>query len=74
MYEKLANAVILLAVKDFRAAYRRLMRHPDDRKAQAEIQSIERFFWSQHFNLFTALDGPALLQKIIDEMEGGDAR
>ena len=28
-YEKLANAIILQAVKDFRPAYRRLRRHPN---------------------------------------------
>ena len=69
-YEKLANAIILLAVKDFRTAYRRLKRHPNDKSAQGEIQSITRFFCSQYFNTLTTLDGPALLQKIIDELEG----
>ena len=69
-YESLANAVILLAVKDLRAAYRRLMRHPDDRAARGEVESLKWFFRSKHFNTFTALDGPALLEKIIDEMEG----
>ena len=68
-YEKLANAIILFAVKDFRTAYRRLMRHPNDTMAQGEIQSITRFFCSQYFNALTTLDGPSLLQKIIDELE-----
>ena len=72
-YEKLANTIILFAVKDFRTEYRRLQRHPNDTMAQGEIQSITRFFCSQYFNALTALDGPSLLQKIIDELEGGDA-
>lgn len=72
-YEKLANTIILFAVKDFRTAYRRLKRRPNDTVAQGEIQSITRFFSSQYFNVLTTLDGPSLLQKIIDELEGGDA-
>ena len=68
-YEKLSNDIILLAVKDFRTAYRRLKRHPDDSASQGELQSITRFFYSQYFSILTTLDGPSLLQKIIDEME-----
>ena len=68
-YEQLANAVILFAVKDFRTAYRRLKRRPNDTMAQGEIQSITRFFSSQYFNVLTTLDGLSLLQKIIDELE-----
>ena len=68
-YEKLANTIILFAVKDFRTAYRRLKRRPNDTVAQGEIQSITRFFSSQYFNVLTTLDGISLLQKIIDELE-----
>ena len=69
-YEKLANTIILFAVKDFRTAYRRLQQHPNDTMAQGEIQSITRFFCSQYFEALTTLNGPSLLQKIIDELEG----
>lgn len=68
-YEKLANTIILFAVKDFRTAYRRFKRRPNDTVAQGEIQSITRFFSSQYFNVLTTLDGLSLLQKIIDELE-----
>ena len=69
-YQNLANAIILQAVKDFRAAYRRLKRFPNDKAAQSEVRIITKFFCSQYFNAMTTLDGPALLQKIIDELEG----
>ena len=69
-YQALANAIILQAVKDFRAAHRRLKRFPNDRAAQSEVRSITKFFCSQYFNALSTLDGPALLQKIIDELEG----
>ncbi len=69
-YQKLANAIILQAVKDFRAAYRRLKHFPNDKAAQNEIRDIMKFFCSQYFGILTDLDGPSLLQQIIDEMEG----
>lgn len=68
-YETLANAIILLAVKDYRAAYRRLMRFPNDRMARNTIKEITEFFHSGYFSVLTKLDGPALLERITDEME-----
>ena len=69
-YEKLANAIIIQAVKDFRAAFQRLKRFPNDNKAQYEVRDITKFFCSQYFGSLTTVDGPSLLQKIIDESEG----
>ena len=71
-YEALANAVIMQAVKDFRAALKRKKRFPDDGKAEKDIREITRFFCSQYFQALSDLDGPRLVKKII-EMEGGDA-
>ena len=71
-YEKLANAIIIQAVKDFRAAFQRLKRFPNDNKAQYEVRDITKFFCSQYFEALSGLDGPMLLKKII-EKEGGDA-
>ena len=70
-YQKLANAIILQAVKDFRVAYKQMRRHPErpDSPAADEVRRVTRFFCSDYFQLLTSLDGPALLQKIIDEME-----
>ena len=71
-YRALAGAVIMQAVKDFRAAYRRKKRFPDDGKAAKDIREITSFFCSQYFETLSGLDGPMLLKKII-EKEGGDA-
>ena len=68
-YQKLANAIILQAVKDFRPAYRRLKKHPNDRLAQDTVREITQFFWSDYFRALTDLDGPALLNRIIREMD-----
>lgn len=68
-YQALANAIILQAVKDFKPAYRRLKRFPNDRAAQDTVREITKFFCSDYFSALTDLDGPALLQQIIREMD-----
>lgn len=68
-YRALADAVIMQAVKDYRSAYRRRGRFPDDSKAEKDIRMITRFFCSRYFQVLTDLDGPMLLKKTA-EMEG----
>ena len=68
-YEALANAIIVQAVKDFRPAYRRLKRHPNDKLAQDTVREITQFFCSDYFCALTDLDGSALLNRIIREMD-----
>ena len=68
-YRALADAIILRAVKDFRPAYRRLRRNPNDKKAQDSVREITNFFCSQYFEALTDLDGPALLHRIMREIE-----
>ncbi|OPZ73520.1 MAG: hypothetical protein BWY83_00056 [bacterium ADurb.Bin478] len=68
-YQALANAVIVQAVKDFKPAYRRLKRHPNDKLAQDTVREITKFFCSDYFCALSDLDGPALLNRIIREMD-----
>ena len=68
-YQTLANAIIMQAVKDFRPAYRRLKRFPNDKLAQDTVREITKFFCSQYFEALSDLDGPALLNRIIKEMD-----
>ncbi len=68
-YQELANAVIAQAVKDFRPAYRRLKRHPNDKLAQDTVREITKFFCSDYFCALSDLNGPALLNRIIREMD-----
>ena len=68
-YKNLANAIILQAVKDFKPAYRRLKKYPNDRLAQDTVREITRFFCSQYFEALSELDGPALLNRIMREMD-----
>lgn len=68
-YQALANAIILQAVKDFRPAYRRLKSHPNDKLAQNTVREITQFFCSQYFSVLSDLDGPALLNQIMREID-----
>ena len=68
-YQALANAIIVQAVKDFKPAYRRLKRHPNDKLAQDTVREITKFFCSDYFCALSDLDGPALLNRIIREMD-----
>ena len=68
-YQALANAIILQAVKDFRPAYRRLKKHPNDKNAQNTVRGITKFFCSPYFNVLCDLDGPSVLNQIMREID-----
>ena len=68
-YEELANAVILLAVKDWRLAASTLKRKPEHFEAMQRKNECERFFRSQWFGRLTRLDGAMLLAELGKEME-----
>ena len=64
-WNNLANAIILQAVKDFKPAFRRLRKHPNDKMAQNQVRELTKFFCSDWFGVLTGLDGPALLNRIM---------
>ncbi|MCH3999381.1 MAG: hypothetical protein LKF15_02910 [Lachnospiraceae bacterium] len=66
-YERLANAIILQAVRDWRIAVRRLKRHPYDKDAKAMKEETEKFFFSQWFTGLTSISGEKLLTKLKEE-------
>jgi hypothetical protein len=73
-YEALANAIIIQAAKDFKAAYKRMKRFPNDGRAQEEVREITKFFCSQWFEMLSDVDGPTLLKKMKDEIDSGIVR
>lgn len=68
-YEDLANAIILQAVKDYRAAYKSLKRNPDRKVAESEVRELIRFFTSDWFSALTDVDGPRLVSKLNDKFD-----
>ena len=70
-YENLANAIIVKACDDYRAALKKLKHNPKNRDAIEEPLSVERFFRSQWYQTLTNVDGEFLIRKLRDEIEKG---
>lgn len=68
-YENLANAIIVLAAKDYRSALRRQKRHPGSREIQGTINRLETFFRSAWFGVLTDVEGEYLIARIRKEIE-----
>lgn len=68
VYENLANAIILQAVKDYRDALRTLKKHPRNSDARATKNDCERFFRSSWYNTLTSVDGEILMRKLNEEV------
>lgn len=66
-YEKLANDIILQAVKDYRAAKKKLKKQPTNKDAEITIKDTERFFRSDWFTALTDVDGALILRKLQEE-------
>lgn len=60
-YQNLANAIVLMAVKDYRDALEEL------KKAQDMKNEVERFFRSDWYRELTSVDGEILIKKLQEE-------
>ncbi len=67
-YERLANAIILQAVEDYRKALKSVKRNPHNRTAMDEALSIEKFFRSGWYSTLTNIDGEFLIRKLQEEI------
>lgn len=70
-YENLANAVIVSAASDYKAALKRLKRNPANEMAAYEVKRLERFFRSEWYEMLTDVDATYLLRKICGLVEEG---
>ena len=68
IYEKLANAIILRAVEDYRDAVKRLAGFPHDCDSKRTKAEVERFFRSGWFSTLTSLDPEMLIEKLTSEV------
>ena len=66
--EKLASAIVLMAVKDYRQALKKLRQHPERRSAQAAVNEMEKFFRSEWYRTLTTIDGDSLMRKLKEEV------
>ncbi len=63
-YQALANAIVELAVKDYKTALKYHFKHPDKSEYAAEVNSLERFFRSGWYGMLTDLDGEYLMKGV----------
>ncbi len=63
-FENLANAIIEQAAKDYIEALGILRYKPNDKKATATKDEVEKFFRSQWFIMLTKVDGEKLLSDL----------
>ncbi|WP_322200568.1 hypothetical protein [Acutalibacter intestini] len=66
--ERLANAIVLRAVEDYRDALKRLAGFPHDRDSNRTKAEVERFFRSGWFSALTSLDSEMLIEKLTMEV------
>ena len=63
-YQALANAIVELAVKDYKKALKQHFRFPDNKEFANEVASLERFFRSGWYGILTDLDGEYLMMSV----------
>ena len=69
IYENLANAIILQAVKDYRKALKVLRYNPRKSTALIVKNQCEVFFRSAWYGMLTSVDGEMLICKLHKEVE-----
>lgn len=65
-YEKLAMAIVEMAVLDYKEALEHFSKDPWDNAARVQIKKLRRFFNSGYFTLLCDLN-PEMLMRRIEE-------
>lgn len=67
-WQKLANAIVEQAVKDYRMEQARVKANPrNSDHAKSEVRKLERFFRSDWFEVLTDVDGRLILSRLKKE-------
>ncbi len=72
-YERLANAIILQSVSDYRTALKKIKVHPKNWQAIDEALEIERFFRSGWYSQLTSVDDEYLIKRLQDEVRQSES-
>ena len=72
-YERLANAIILQAVADYRVALKKIKAHPHNKEAINEALEIERFFRGGWYSQLTSVDGEYLIRRLQGEVRQSES-
>ena len=68
-YRRLAEAIVLATVNEYRKALKRLCKYPKDTAALAEKDNCEKFFHSNWYGMLTRVDGDMLIRKLQEEAQ-----
>ena len=72
-YQALANAIVELAVKDYRTALKYHYRHPGKKEYADAVDSLEQFFRSGWYSQLTSVDGEYLIKRFQDEVRQSES-
>lgn len=67
-FENLANAIVLKACSDYRAALRNVKRYPRDPMAKSAAYGLERFFYSEWFATLTKISPDDLIARLKEDV------
>ena len=67
-YQRLADEIVIRAVKDYRKALRTLKYHPENDTARRSKREVEKFFNSQWFGVLTEIDPEMLISRLRKEV------
>jgi hypothetical protein len=65
-YQRLADAIVLQAVKDYRQDLRRMKNRPSNINI-GKVKEDERFFRSSWFKTLSKIDGKYIIEKLREE-------
>ena len=72
-YERLANAIVLQAVTDYRVALKKIKANPRNKEAINEALQIEKFFRSGWYSVLTSVDGEYLIKRLQEEVRQSES-
>lgn len=67
-YERLGNAIVIQAARDYRAALKKLKKNPKNKEVIEEALQIEKFFQSPFYQVLTFVDGEYLISQLRKEI------
>ena len=67
-YERLANAIVLQAVTDYRVSLKKIKANPRNKDAINGALQIEKFFRSGWYSTLTSVDGEYLIRRLQEEI------
>lgn len=67
-YINLANAIIEMAAKDYKAVYKSYLLAPNSKEANRRLQQERKFFYSPLYGVLTTYDGDMLLERLEREV------